>query len=72
LVDVYAVTQHIPQAPILGFAHIVNMLAWYFVSGRKQSRYVVAVLKNKYERREWFTLICFAVIVLACALAILR
>jgi hypothetical protein len=58
---------------LLVFVHLVNTIAWYFVSGRRQSMVSSHRAQNKYERRESGSrLYCFAVIVLACALAVLR
>jgi hypothetical protein len=63
-VGVYAGVRQKPQFALAVLAHLVNVFAWYFMSGRGQSKYVVAVLRGRYERRSWFVPICLAVIVL--------
>jgi len=48
--------------PYAVIAHVATGLAWYFASGRAQSRYVVEKLKGRYARRGWFNVICVSII----------
>lgn len=37
----------------LGVVNLLNLVAWYFVSGRRQSKYVVFELQNQYRHDSW-------------------
>jgi len=41
----------------------LNVVAWYFLSGRKQSKYIVFKLKGRYRRDSWFIPVVLALIV---------
>jgi hypothetical protein len=46
-------------------AWYLNVIVWYFLSGRKQSKYLVFKLRNKYRRESWFVPIVVVLLILS-------
>jgi hypothetical protein len=50
--------------PLTFAVTFLNIIAWYFLSGRRQSKYIVIELKSKYRRDSWVVPVLVALIVL--------
>lgn len=66
LVAVYAYSKQYSYDSIEGFlklTQLVSIVIWYFLSARKQSKYVVNHFKDGYTRNGWFNPFCIAIII---------
>lgn len=48
---------------LVQLTQIIIILAWYFLSARTQSKYIVEKFKDGYTKNSWFSPFCIAIIV---------